>query len=204
MVPTDGTDVPAPTFTVVNFKPETNLSYYKTMIQKCIEEHKNYSCIENLGESPEEIFQQQFSWGEHPPMRWKKKFNSFEGWHYVRKGIMDMNQSKDYPYDSIMAEFKKQSLKFQIRIHDTNDYVMDYNSIPIVDLKNFSIAVYVNIKRRKMVKGCNDDKDYSFNVCVEKFVSMVPKKIKIQGYLFQSINIYYYRSQDVMLHGMKI
>ena len=97
IVATDGSDVPAPTFTVVKHNPIRNIWDYQIKglllyiiiklhfifikTRKCLENEKNMTCVEDLGERTGEIMRinrTQYNWKEDKiipePERWHRRF----------------------------------------------------------------------------------------------------------------------------------
>ena len=175
----DGDGVPAPTFAVYPFTPDHE--FYKSKVDECVKDYKTGkqsiyltntstgpSCIhslQNLTASPYEM-----GWGVKT---WKRVFNLYSGWFYIRYGIVDMKKAFESTDQHLVFFSQNKSQRYQIMIHDKNEYAFGDVYTKLYELKAESKAIYVKIKKTTMTKNCKKSSSYSFRGCVENFLVKV-------------------------------
>ena len=145
-----------------------------------MENEKNMTCVEDLGERTGNILRinrTRFNWKEDKiipePGRWHRRFDYLHGWFYVRNGTKSMKDShKDIEriYNNLMVELMDNTTVLNVIIHDVNEYPLNINSLKTITFKEMT-GVYIRIRRVEMVTNCEKKKDYSFTMCIENFIS---------------------------------
>ena len=163
----DGSDVPSPSLSVVPFKPEMDLHFYRKEFYNCILYNKNFSCVEDL-EIPEEG--PTDDWGGKT---WVKRFGVYEGWVYIRHGSTTMDEASKDEINHLFVVSKTNVSRFMISIYDKNEYAFGQNYLKTVELDSTSKTVYLKIKKQTMATNCNSSVDHSHGKCVQNYLVKV-------------------------------
>ena len=171
IVSSDGEDVPAPTLTVVNFKPQTQSGYYENITKHCITAAppQNISCLHEIGEDVEDIFKinENIIYKDIP---FERKFNFIDGWYFVKRINKSMNEAQKISND-LHVTVKNDSTKLQVLVHDDNEYASNLNYIKVIEVNCVSKSIFLEVKKITRIHNCEQSPNYSFGACVENYVA---------------------------------
>ena len=109
--------------------------------------------------------------------KWKIRLNFKDGWYFTNI----VTESDKMNEERITLSLRK-NCTYNVILHDKNDFVMNLNNVPSIDItKAFGYkSVYVKTKKFKMIRNCESSPSYSFKDCVEKYVIQVRYRIKVR------------------------
>ena len=128
------------------------------------------NCLESYGMGPPDMFPDSYNMS-----KWKIRLNFKDGWYFTNI----VTESDKMNEERITLSLRK-NCTYNVILHDKNDFVMNLNNVPSIDItKAFGYkSVYVKTKKFKMIRNCESSPSYSFNDCVEKYVIQVRYRVK--------------------------
>ena len=182
--PSDGDGIPAPTFEVYSsFLPDPE--FFKSKVDQCVRDYKDgnqsiyltntstgLSCIHSLEDYKTPPVDMSF--GKNP---WKRVFDLYNGWFYIRYGSVDMKEALQSHAQHLMVFSPNTSLRYQIMLHDNNEYPFGDVYTMINELQAESKTIYIKIKKTTLERNCEKSSSYSYRKCAENFLVQVSFKM---------------------------
>ena len=165
--------IPAPSLTVHIYDPNMEARFYAGKAKECLNKSIPMECIEQIGESTETLFDidphsQEFK-------KWRRYLNVIGSWRYFRKETVDMNAIIDQENQGTNLQFSlgNTTSELQVRIHDKNEFINKVNDLKMIELSEISKTVFMKIRRVTKINNCEASPSYSFQQCVENYISEV-------------------------------